>query len=163
MNVPPDIRVVSAPEFREFPENPARVYFDSNMIEINRAAYDKLPEYVKDFIIRHEIGHLRTNSANEHKADEYAIENSDAKDAESLVKALKSVNYLAAQNSKRRDSAHLKILTVAARRGSKLAKKALGEISNAKDKEKEDIWQTALFCAVLLTIGIVTIYIVNKK
>lgn len=105
--------------FPESPSNPARTDMSSGVIEINRSAYDLLPQYTKDFVIQHEIGHYVLRTLDETKADDYALSKMALNSEYSLKHHVDSVYMLARDDVKRKYHALLSVLTVMANLGDK--------------------------------------------
>lgn len=103
--------------FPENPSNPARTDMSTGVIEINRSAYDILPQYAKDFVIQHEIGHYVLRTLDETKADDYALSKMALKSEYSLRHHVDSVYMLARDDVKRKYHALLSVLTVMANLG----------------------------------------------
>lgn len=103
--------------FPENPSNPARTDMQHGIIEINRSAYDLLPQYVQKFVIQHEIGHYVLQTLSETKADDFALKQMALNSKYSLKHHVDSVYMLARDDVKRKYHALLSVLTVMANLG----------------------------------------------
>ena len=54
--------------FPENPSNPACTNMLTGEVEINKSAFDILPEHTKEFVLYHEIGHFKLQTSDETKA-----------------------------------------------------------------------------------------------
>ncbi len=149
-----NIQIVHAPVFPENPTNPARAYLDSNVIEINDTAFYALPKEHQSAILKHEYGHLVNNTRSEIQADSYAIEQSNRKDSESLVKTMKALESVGSHDEDRMQAAFTKSLTVAARRGNKKAAKLLGITANANGEKSSNTRKN-----IFLIVGIISLFL----
>lgn len=107
--------------FPENPSNPARTDMQNGIIEINRQAFNLLPEYTRRFVIQHEIGHYVLQTLDERKADDYALSQMALKEPYSLRNHIYSVYMLARDDVKRKRHALISVLTVMAGLGDKEA------------------------------------------
>lgn len=107
--------------FPENPSNPACTNMLTGEIEINKSAFDILPEHTKEFVLYHEIGHFKLQTSNEAKADDYALKNMALKKEYSLRNHIDSVYRLARDDERRKRHALISVLTVMANLGNKEA------------------------------------------
>lgn len=107
--------------FPENPSNPARTDMRNGIIEINRQAYNLLPEHTRQFVLMHEIGHFVLKTLDECKADDYALSKMALKTQYSLKNHIDSVYLLARDDVRRKKHALMSVLTVMASIGDKEA------------------------------------------
>lgn len=140
--------------------NPARCWFDKQIIEINKQAFEILPEYSQDFVLWHEVGHLKLNTRDEVEADRFALKQLALKKPNSLIHYVESINCIA-YSDRRKKCAIVDALQIAADDGSTKAKELLisiGGYSNASGPIPQyhtvKWWRTLLivFSIILLII-----------
>lgn len=107
--------------FPENPSNPACTNMQTGEIEINKSAFDLLPEYAQEFVINHEIGHYRLQTSDECKADDFALSKMALKKEYSLKHHVDSVYMLARDDERRKKHALISVLKVMAKLGDRKA------------------------------------------
>ena len=116
--------------FPENPQNPARTDMSSGVIEINKEAFDRLPNFTKRFVIYHEMGHFLLKTFDECKADDYALKKMAFKEKYSLSNHVDSVYMMARDDVRRKRHALLSVLTLAAANGSEEALNLINKYRN---------------------------------
>ena len=116
--------------FPENPQNPARTDMSSGVIEINKEAFDRLPNFTQRFVIYHEMGHFLLKTFDECKADDYALKKMAFKEKYSLSNHIDSVYMLARDDVRRKRHALLSVLTLAAANGSEEALNLINKYRN---------------------------------
>lgn len=116
--------------FPENPQNPARTDMSSGVIEINKEAFDRLPNFTQRFVIYHEMGHFLLKTFDECKADDYALKKMAFKEKYSLSNHVDSVYMLARDDVRRKRHALLSVLTLAAANGSEEALNLINKYRN---------------------------------
>ncbi len=121
------------PIFNDNPDNPARCEVKTGKIQVNNLIYSLLPDYQKEFVLQHELGHYYRQSYNEVVADQYALEQLKLQKPNSLWNFVKSVRAISHEDPVRCYAAEQAALQVAADKGSDYAKKLLKNYqTNAK-------------------------------
>lgn len=116
--------------FPENPQNPARTDMSSGVIEINKEAFDHLPNFTQRFVIYHEMGHFLLKTFDECKADDYALKKMAFKEKYSLSNHVDSVYMMARDDVRRKRHALLSVLTLAAANGSEDALNLINKYRN---------------------------------
>lgn len=116
--------------FPENPQNPARTDMSSGVIEINKEAFDRLPNFTQRFVIYHEMGHFLLKTFDECKADDYALKKIAFKEKYSLSNHVDSVYMMARDDVRRKRHALLSVLTLAAANGSEEALNLINKYRN---------------------------------
>lgn len=116
--------------FPENPQNPARTDMSSGVIEINKEAFDRLPNFTQRFVIYHEMGHFLLKTFDECKADDYALKKMAFKEKYSLSNHVDSVYMMARDDVRRKRHALLSVLTLAAANGSEEALNLINKYRN---------------------------------
>lgn len=112
------------------PQNPARTDMSSGVIEINKEAFDRLPNFTQRFVIYHEMGHFLLKTFDECKADDYALKKMAFKEKYSLSNHVDSVYMMARDDVRRKKHALLSVLTLAAANGSEEALNLINKYRN---------------------------------
>lgn len=149
------------PTFPERPTNPARVNVQTGDIEINAARWAELTPEEREFVLQHEIGHYKLGTFNEVEADEYALSQIACKKPYSLINYLNAVSKISYQNPERVAAAQYDVLQIAAKKGSKEAKKLLERYA-AADGEEEPVRNNNWLWILLPTLFIIIVLLIAQ-
>lgn len=123
------MKITKFPLFNDDPQNPARTNMATGEIEINMFAFDNLPQYAKEFVIYHEMGHYTLQTYDEKKADDYALKKMAYRKRYSLRNHIDAVYMIARDDVARKKHALKSVLTLESGRGNKEATELLSKFS----------------------------------
>ena len=118
-------KVVYLPNFPENPSNPARANLVTNEIEINLFAWQFLSPKEREFVMLHEIGHLKKHTFDESVADKYALNNMKFSKEYTLYDFIKTIRMIAKDDPNREKNAEIMCLEKESKKGNEKAKKLL--------------------------------------
>ena len=169
-------RIRFLPNFPENPGNAARCEVATGEIEVNKAMWDVLPNYQREYVLAHEKGHYYRQTFDEIDADQYALEQLALKRKNSLWHYVLSVRNISHNDRQRVRAAEKNALEIAAREGSAEAQQLLLEYyANAQGQTTQEKsmfgtvgvdveWKMKWFVfAWILLITVTTSIIIAKK
>ena len=112
-------KVVYLPTFKDSPSNPARANLATKVIEINAFAWQFLDNKQREFVMQHEIGHLRKHTFDESVADKYALDNIKIKKNFTLQDFLECVKSIAKDDPDRERKAEIMVMNYKTKKNEK--------------------------------------------
>ncbi len=155
-------KITVLPIFPERPTNPARTNVRTGEIEINAARMRELRQDTREYVLWHELGHYKLQTFDEVAADRYALSRMAGKKPYSLWNYFQSVNEVSYGNPERVNAARQDVLEIAAKNGSKEAKKLLDRYAAADGSESLSKTKILVVGTIVIFMVIVAIKIIKK-